>query len=336
MLQGDLRKVAPVPVPVPVLSHDVQRVRRGSSSLRAHNLSAMTERTQPGEPFEGPPNEIFPGHLQDSEPSAQSRKGLRASWDSGGLAAVATLIGGGVAASAAIVAAGVGTIGVIVAAASSNVVAVENLRKEISAGNEASKIAYTRGIGTTAYTNYVGVLIEAENLFTRARAAVAAGVTSGNAGQLHTDIEAMEVKIKATKSPVDLVATGELREMADLTIDLYGENAGGLKAKLSVVRDDEDLKDPAAVSIPDPDFDFGGTWIKHPGAESGRLDCAEEAGRVIFTEAAQHLLQLGVPQPDFTNDCYRDWLTDESKWHPDVPRDSATPTPTASPTVTAP
>lgn len=200
----------------------------------------------------------------------------------------------------------------------------QGLSKQLEAAQAAANKSFTREIGTGPYTAYVAVLIDAEILFSRARKDIAVGVPSDRADQLKAEVDAMLIRIKEDKAPVDLVATGELREMADLTINLYGRIGGDINYKL-------DQRECLAKPLPGskcetptvvlPDDSFGDNTVP-PGKEADqsfmihRISCAERAGRVVFTQTAQKLLELGpVPEPVFSDDCYRSWLPERDTWH---------------------
>lgn len=194
---------------------------------------------------------------------------------------------------------------------------------QIQTAKDAASQSFTRGISTGPYTAYVAVLIDAETLFSRVRKDIAVGVPSDRADQLKADVDAMLIRIKKDKAPVDLVATGELREMADLTINLYGKIGGDIIYKLD--QRECHPKPPhgsecETTPVVLPDASFGDNKVP-PGEEADqsfmihRISCAEGAGRVVFTQTAQKLLDLGVPDPKFGNACYTSWLPEKDKWH---------------------
>lgn len=200
------------------------------------------------------------------------------------------------------------------------------LSQQLTAAQDAANKSFTREIGTDAYTAYVAVLIDAETLFSQVRQSIARGVPSDRADQLKADVDAMLIRIKEDKAPVDLVATSELREMADLTINLYGKIGGDIKYKLDqrapACSPATQPEPPCGTAVLPDDF-FGDNQVpagqvKDQRFMVHRITCAEEAGRIVFTETAQKLLELEVPEPDFSDACYTDWLTEEDKWHKTV------------------
>ncbi|MDF2048872.1 hypothetical protein [Arthrobacter sp. Cr_A7] len=184
-----------------------------------------------------------------------------------------------------------------------------NVSDEIDAAVSQANTAYTRDAGTAANTKYLGVLIDTEELHARVVKAIRGGIDKETKAKLIAEIDTKTGEMKAAKGPVDLIAEENLRHMADLSINLYGQNAGDLRAALEAVD-----------STPRPDLvqKYGSV----PGYESEkgtRLHCAMSAGRITFTETAQKALGLRNDFPDFKDGCYTDWIIEREKWHNSLP-----------------
>lgn len=192
-------------------------------------------------------------------------------------------------------AARIGVIGVVIGATLALVAAggaaaltghftAQGIRDEITAATSEAKMAYTRGVGTDVTSKYLAVLLDAEDLHAQAESLLQGGtIPKKTKEQLIEEIGANTLKMKAAKGPVDLVATPELRDIADLSMNLYGRVGGDLTAMLR------------------------GDSSQRPSDIKGWLKCETEAGRFRFTETAQNFLGLDKPLPEFNNFCYFDW-----------------------------
>lgn len=213
---------------------------------------------------------------------------------------------------AALLGALLGVVGTVVGAIIPVIGEVNNLAREVSENKQAAETLYKREIGTAAATNYVAVLIEAENLFSRALIAGESGVSEADTTNFIGEIDAIILKLETVKAPMDLVATGNLRKMTDLSMDLYGLNGGDLRKGFMDVINEK--------TFDQENKEFGkpkGDPTVPPMGE--RLTCAENAGRIVFTETAQQFLKLVDAEPTgFDNSCYTAWLTNKDKWHEDV------------------
>lgn len=201
-------------------------------------------------------------------------------------------------------------ISAVAAAALSGVFTSCSVSSEIEAAKENADTAYARSavvadtayareVGKEATAKYLGILLDAEKLNGQVISKIRSGIGSDDRAKLAGDIDGKIAELRAAKVLVDLVGSEDLRDMADLTIDLYGEIGGGLQGILASNNVD---------SLQDYDRD------------EGRLHCAMNAGRITFTDTAQQFLKLGEEKPDFTNNCYAKWMVDENKWHPDMKR----------------
>lgn len=192
--------------------------------------------------------------------------------------------------------AGIAGISAVVAAALSGVFTSCSVESQIEAAEDNADTAYAREVGKEATAKYLGILLDAEKLNGQVISKIRSGIGSDDErAKLTADIDGKIAELRATKGLVDLVGSDDLRGMADLTIDLYGEIGGGLQGILAGHN---------VASLQDYDRD------------EGRLHCAMTAGRITFTNTAQQFLKLGGEKPDFTNNCYAAWLVDENKWHP--------------------
>jgi hypothetical protein len=166
-----------------------------------------------------------------------------------------------------------------------------------NAAVEAADTAYSREVGTTAFSDYLEVLIDAETVQAHAVSSIQKGTTAAEREQLIDDLDETLAEIKEKKIEVDLVLTGTTGDLAVLSIDLYGKNAGDLATLLTDA--DSDAGDSESVS------DYIG--------DKGRLTCAINAGRTTFTEAAQVTLKLRKVPPEIESSCYQDWMSPHTR-----------------------